>query len=93
MVVVLPIEIQKLTLYSPGRWLAAVQLKVILAYFVLHYEMKPLAQRPESSRIGAFNVPSRATNMQIRRRSVQTGSKLGEIQKKFGGWMASNEDA
>jgi len=80
-----------LTRRSPGRWLASTQLKLILAYIVLHYDLKPLVHRPANQRIGAFNVPNRKMNIQARRRKVKAGSDLQKIQERFQNWMLSEK--
>jgi len=82
-----------LTIDSPGRWLAATQIKLILAYVVLHYEFVPLSQRPENQKIGAFNVPNMDMKMQTRRRKVEAGSGLKKSQDRFQKWMLSQDDA
>jgi len=73
----------------PGRWLAATQLKLTIAYIVLHYDIKPFLHRPCNQKMGAFNLPNRKVKMQVRRRKVEVGSDLEKIQERFQNWMLS----
>lgn len=52
----------------PGRWFAEQFLKLLLAYVAVHYEVEPLAQRPERTVFGDVNVPSLTTSLRVRRR-------------------------
>lgn len=53
---------------SPGRWLAAHQLKLMLAYVVLNYDIQYMAQRPENFVFGDSLIPSQTASMKVRRR-------------------------
>lgn len=58
-----------LTIRSPGRWLAAHLLKLVLAYVVLNYDIQPIDKRPGEMMLGDFILPSRNTIIKVRRRS------------------------
>lgn len=53
--------------YSPGRFLAAYELKLIIAYIAMHYDIQPFDSRPENARFSDFSVGSMHT-LKIRRR-------------------------
>ena len=57
-----------LTICSPGRWLVAHQMKLMLAYIVLNYDVQHIAQRPANVVFGDTLVPSRSATMKVRRR-------------------------
>ncbi|EXJ73202.1 uncharacterized protein A1O5_02962 [Cladophialophora psammophila CBS 110553] len=52
----------------PGRFFAANELKLLLAYIVLNYEFEPLTERPESKWIGTSLVPPLTATVKVRRR-------------------------
>ncbi|EXJ95601.1 hypothetical protein A1O1_00723 [Capronia coronata CBS 617.96] len=54
----------------PGRFFAANELKLILAYMVLNYEFDTLSSRPESIWIGTSLVLPMKATIRIRRRSA-----------------------
>jgi hypothetical protein len=54
--------------YSPGRFLAATTLRLLLAYAVLHYDVEPIPVRPENRWIGGSPVPPKGIMMRVRRR-------------------------
>lgn len=58
-----------LTIGSPGRWLVAHQLKLMLAYVSLNYDIQYIAQRPMNQVFGDSIIPSRTATMMVRRRS------------------------
>jgi len=51
----------------PGRWLVALQLKLLLAYIVSHYDFDPIHSRPPNWTFGQHIIP-RAVNVKVRRR-------------------------
>lgn len=53
---------------SPGRWLAAHQLKLMLAYITLNYDIQYITQRPVNYVFGDSFIPSRTATMMVRRR-------------------------
>lgn len=63
-----PLPLDLLTIASPGRWFAAHQLKLLLAYIALKYDMKPLAKRPLNRVFGDSLVPSQTATITVRRR-------------------------
>jgi cytochrome P450 len=52
----------------PGRWFAIRLLKLMIAYITVHYDIKPLAHRPQSFSFGDANIPSFSTKITVRRR-------------------------
>lgn len=56
------------TCSSPGRWLAAHQMKLLIAYIVLNYDMRPLTRRPSNHVFGDSIVPSHSAKIMVRRR-------------------------
>ena len=57
-----------LTSISPGRFFAAVQLKLLIAYIVRHYHFEPLEHRPLNKTFGGHIVPSMTAKVKLRRR-------------------------
>ena len=53
---------------SPGRWLAAHQLKLMLAYVTMNYDIQHIAQRPSNYVFGGAIIPSDTATMIVRRR-------------------------
>ena len=53
---------------SPGRWLVAHQLKLMLAYVTLNYDIQYIAQRPVNQVFGDSLIPSHTATMTVRRR-------------------------
>lgn len=52
----------------PGRFFAANELKLLLAYIVLNYDIEPLAQRPRGSWVANVSLPPRKAVIRVRRR-------------------------
>ncbi|KAI2733058.1 hypothetical protein CBS147332_73 [Penicillium roqueforti] len=52
----------------PGRFFVAHELKLAIAYMVLNYDLKNIAERPAPTVMGNFILPSFRIQMQIRRR-------------------------
>ncbi|EJD52147.1 cytochrome P450 [Auricularia subglabra TFB-10046 SS5] len=52
----------------PGRFFVAHELKMLLAYIFMNYDIKPLASRPPSTWIGRNHVPPMDACLEIRRR-------------------------
>lgn len=57
----------RLTFTSPGRWFVALQLKLLVAYVVSHYDIERLDCRPLNRIIGTHIVPKPVT-VKVRRR-------------------------
>ncbi|KAF6232554.1 hypothetical protein HO173_009222 [Letharia columbiana] len=57
----------------PGRWFAVQNLKLMVAYITLNYEIQPIAKRPESIVFGDANVPSMSACIKVRRRRRAQG--------------------
>lgn len=53
---------------SPGRWLAAHQLKLMLAYVTINYDIQHMAQRASNYVLGDAIIPSDTAIMIVRRR-------------------------
>ncbi|KAL2354368.1 cytochrome P450 [Cryomyces antarcticus] len=54
----------------PGRFFAAQELKLLLAFIVLHYDMEPLAVRPPNLYVSDFTAPPFKATIRVRRRAV-----------------------
>lgn len=55
----------------PGRFFAANELKLLLAYMVLNYDIEPLSEKPEGTWIATFAVPATKATIRVRRRKVE----------------------
>lgn len=53
---------------SPGRWIAANQMKLMLAYTSMNYEIQHMAHRPVNWILGDAIIPSETATMMVRRR-------------------------
>ena len=53
---------------SPGRWIASNQLKLMLAYMSMNYEIQHKGQRPVNWVLGDAIVPPETATMMVRRR-------------------------
>ena len=53
---------------SPGRWLAAHQLKLMFAYMSASYEIQGMGPRPANWVFGDALIPSSTATMIVRRR-------------------------
>ncbi len=60
--------VKVLTSGSPGRWLVAHLLKLVLAYITLNYDIQHMQQRPLNRIFGDSIIPSRTATMMVRRR-------------------------
>ncbi len=58
----------------PGRFFTSIQLKLLIAYLVLNYDVKPLARRPANTWIADYGIPPRNATLQVRRRKAQPDS-------------------
>ncbi|OMP87111.1 Ent-kaurene oxidase [Diplodia seriata] len=52
----------------PGRFFVAHELKMLLAYLFLNYDVKPLAERPKTRWIGMNIVPAVDARIEVRRK-------------------------
>lgn len=52
----------------PGRFFVALELKMLLAYMVLNYEVEPIASRPTSAWFGNSRLPPMKEKMRLRRK-------------------------
>ncbi|KZW03552.1 cytochrome P450 [Exidia glandulosa HHB12029] len=53
----------------PGRFFVAHELKMILAYLVLNYDVKPLPERPATKWIGLNTIPATDARIEVKRRT------------------------
>ena len=53
---------------SPGRFFVAHELKMVLAYLVNNYEMKPISERPKPQWLGQNIIPPLKAKIEVRRR-------------------------
>lgn len=56
----------------PGRFFAANELKLLIAYMVLNYDIKPLAVRPPNTWFADTVLPPMTTTIQVRRKKNET---------------------
>lgn len=54
----------------PGRFFAANELKLLLAYMVLNYDIEPLAERPAGKIVSEFVLPPLTATIRIKRRKM-----------------------
>ncbi|KAI4241677.1 MAG: hypothetical protein L6R42_011202 [Xanthoria sp. 1 TBL-2021] len=52
----------------PGRFFIAVEIKLMLAYMVINYEIEPLVQRPRNRWLGGIRLPPTKTMIRVKRR-------------------------
>ncbi|KAK4694552.1 hypothetical protein P7C71_g3051, partial [Lecanoromycetidae sp. Uapishka_2] len=52
----------------PGRWYAAMLMKLVVAYIVINYDIQPLKERPHNWVFGDSMIPSRTATIKVRRR-------------------------
>lgn len=57
------------TICSPGRFFVALELKMAIAYMLINYEIKHVAERPPGKVMGNFILPPIQASMDIRRRT------------------------
>ncbi|KAK5173339.1 uncharacterized protein LTR77_002020 [Saxophila tyrrhenica] len=54
----------------PGRFVAAYELKLMVAYIAMHYDIEPLASRPENGKFSDFSIGS-MHDIRVRRRKPE----------------------
>lgn len=54
----------------PGRFFATSEMKLIMAYMVMNYDMEPLDKRPDDIYAGPAKLPPLAATIRIRRRAI-----------------------
>lgn len=71
----------KSTLRSPGRFFAALELKVMLACIVLRYDVKfrEEGRRPENEWLATTCYPCRNAEMLFRRRDVSASGSTPQV--------------
>jgi len=55
----------------PGRFLVSHELKMLLAYATMFYEMEPLETRPANTWFGQHVIPPMKANIRVRRRKPE----------------------
>lgn len=55
----------------PGRFFAADELKLLLAYVVLNYDIEPLVERPSGTHFTNMNLPPVQATIRVKRREVE----------------------
>lgn len=55
----------------PGRFFAANELKLLLAYMVLNYDIEPLSERPKGTSFSTVILPSTKATIRVRRRKAK----------------------
>lgn len=53
----------------PGRFFVSLELKILLAYMVMNYEVEPLPTRPPNTWFGQNNLPPFKATIRVRRRA------------------------
>lgn len=53
----------------PGRFFAQQELKLLLSYLVMHYEVEQLAARPANVGVGGSGMPPATSTIRVRRRA------------------------
>lgn len=59
-----------MTLHSPGRWFVAHQMKLLLAYIALNYDIQPIERRPLNRIFGDSILPPTSATMTVKRREA-----------------------
>lgn len=54
----------------PGRLLAVTEMKLLLAYVIMNYDIKPLPKRPDNSFVGGTIIPPMKATISVRRRKT-----------------------
>lgn len=54
---------------SPGRWFAVQNMKLMIAYITLNYDIQAIDKRPPSTVFGDANIPSMSACITVRRRA------------------------
>lgn len=52
----------------PGRFFASQELKLMLAYLVMNYDVEPLGERPQNSVMNGMSLPSPTAVLGIKKR-------------------------
>jgi len=53
----------------PGRFFVTMELKLLLAYVIMNYDVELLSKRPSNHWVGGLILPGRSTNLRVRRRT------------------------
>ncbi|TVY46314.1 Cytochrome P450 monooxygenase [Lachnellula occidentalis] len=53
----------------PGRFFVTMELKLLLVYVIMNYDVELLSKRPSNHWIGGLILPGRSTNLRVRRRA------------------------
>ncbi|KAJ3498611.1 hypothetical protein NLG97_g987 [Lecanicillium saksenae] len=60
----------------PGRFFAAAELKLMVAYALMYYDLEHLDSRPKDRWIGILRVPSATASIRVRRRKSSIGDEI-----------------
>ncbi|KAI9783032.1 MAG: hypothetical protein M1816_001609 [Peltula sp. TS41687] len=63
----------------PGRFFAVDLLKLLMAYAILHYEIKPLAERPSNTWFGEALLPPMKATIHVKRRRSKCPMVDGQL--------------
>ena len=55
----------------PGRFFAAAELKLLLAYILMFYDFEMLPERPADKWVGIIRIPSSSAKIRVRRRKAE----------------------
>jgi cytochrome P450 len=69
-VITLCIQRNMLIYHSPGRFLVSHELKMLLAYATMFYEIEPLEARPPNTWFGQHVIPPMKATIRVRRRKA-----------------------
>jgi hypothetical protein len=64
------VVVSMLMMSSPGRFFVAHELKIMFGHLLIHYDVKPLEQKPQPMWVGSVQVPPKA-ELELRRRKVE----------------------
>lgn len=53
---------------SPGRWVATQELKLLIAYVTINYDIEPMEKRLQNVVFGEDTWPSHSARIRVRRR-------------------------
>ena len=54
----------------PGRVFTVTEMKLLLAYVIMNYDIKPLPKRPDNSFVGGSIIPPMKATISVRRGKV-----------------------
>ena len=60
------------TTRSPGRFFVQQELKMIVAYLLLNYDIEPLAKRPQVTHFGMTPIPPVKATIRVKRKAKKS---------------------